>query len=387
MTQAPARRAWLRHACVHCLAWGVLPAWAQQPSWSPPDRLARPTPDSDEGGLWAMMDREESKLRRGGFLLQDKGLQAYLTALVCRLAGDHCPDVRVYAVRTPAVNALMAPNGMMQVWGGLLLRVSSEAQLASVLGHELGHYFSRHSLARLREARGGSAFATLMVPFGLVGLVGQLAALAGMLSYSREQEREADRIGLQLTQRAGYDARQAAALWADLRAELAAGAGGDPAKKSVLFASHPGVDERQALLESLARDAGGTLGEEDYLRHLGPVLPELIDDELKRGQYDESIVLFTRRSQRRPERGDFRYALGEARRLRGQDGDVAAAEQDLRAALTLEQPPAATHRSLGLLLRQQDRRAEARDAFQRYLQAAPNAADAGMIQSYLNDLS
>lgn len=381
------RRAVLRQACAHCLALAGVPSWSQQTAWSPPERLPRPSFDSDEGGLWAMMDQEETRLRRGSFLLRDKGLQDYLTTLVCKLGGAHCPDVRVYAVRTPLFNALMAPNGMMQVWSGLLLRVSNEAQLAAVLGHELGHYVSRHALARLRELRGGSAFATLMVPLGLVGLVGQLAALAGMLSYNRDQEREADSIGVQLAQRAGYDPRQAATLWADLRAELSAGAGGDPAKKSVLFASHPGIEDRHATLEALTRDATGALGEEDYLRHLAPVLPMLIEDELKRGQYDESIVLFARRSQGRPERGDFRYALGEARRLRGQEGDLAAAEQNLRAALSLEQPPPATHRSLGLLLRQLDRRTEAQEAFRRYLQAAPAAADAAMIQSYLNDLT
>ena len=54
-------------------------------------------------------------------------------------------------VRTPYFNASMAPNGMMQVWSGLLLRVDNEAQLAAVLGHEIGHYLARHSVERLRD--------------------------------------------------------------------------------------------------------------------------------------------------------------------------------------------------------------------------------------------
>ena len=53
----------------------------------------------------------------------------------------------------PQFNAMMAPNGMMLVWSGLLLRVENEAQLAAILGHELGHYLERHSVEQLRAAK------------------------------------------------------------------------------------------------------------------------------------------------------------------------------------------------------------------------------------------
>lgn len=79
-----------------------------------------------------MMDREESRLRRSPFRLRDATLETYLSELACKLAGEHCPDMRVYPLRAPYFNASMAPNGMMQVWSGLLLRVENEAQLAAV---------------------------------------------------------------------------------------------------------------------------------------------------------------------------------------------------------------------------------------------------------------
>ena len=114
--------------------------------WQPPPPFAKPETATDEGGLWALMDREEAKLKRSSFLIRDKALQQYVSGIACRLAGDHCPGVRVYLVRTPVFNANMAPNGMMQVWSGLLLRMGNEAQLAAVLGHEIGHYLARHMI-------------------------------------------------------------------------------------------------------------------------------------------------------------------------------------------------------------------------------------------------
>ncbi len=124
-------------------------AWAQAAvDYTVPERLARPDAASDEGGLWALMDREERNLRRSPFVVPDARLKAYLQAVACRLGGQHCPDIRVHLVRTPVFNASMAPNGMLQLWTGLLLRVENEAQLAAIVGHEIGHYLQRHSVDR-----------------------------------------------------------------------------------------------------------------------------------------------------------------------------------------------------------------------------------------------
>lgn len=157
------RRALVALGCAHCAGWLARGAWAQEPAvLSLPGRFSRPDLATDEGGLWALMDREETRLRRSPFVVRDHGLREYLHGLACRLAGEHCPDIRVYPVRTPWFNASMAPNGMMQVWTGLLLRVENEAQLAAVLGHEIGHYLRRHALERLRDARSRSAFGQIL---------------------------------------------------------------------------------------------------------------------------------------------------------------------------------------------------------------------------------
>ena len=104
-------------ACGASLACGLARAQAE---WQPPVRFNRPDVATDEGGLWAMMDREEVRLRRSPFAIRDQQLREYVQGIACRLAGDHCPDVRVYLIQTPLFNANMAPNGMMQVWTGLM---------------------------------------------------------------------------------------------------------------------------------------------------------------------------------------------------------------------------------------------------------------------------
>lgn len=393
------RRQMLAWGCTHCasaLGLGALAnvAHAQgSPAWAPPSRFVRPDLASDEGGLWAMMDREETRLRRSPSVIREGGLREYLQNIVCSLGGTHCPDVRTYPVRTPWFNASMAPNGMMQVWSGLLLRVENEAQLAAVLGHEMGHYLQRHSIEQLRDARSRSAFGTVLgVALGGVGVLAQLALLAGMAAYSRDHERQADGIGLALMKLSGYDPREAAKVWRNLRAELAAGPGSDPTTRSALFASHPPSAEREQSLQQMADDMfandkatpTGTR-QADYLKAIEPYVFDLMDDELRRGQYDETIVVMDRWVARDPKRADGLYFRGEARRLRAQNDDVDLAVKDFQSA-TQAKPStaqASSWRSLGYVHQQRGQLEQARQAFRQYIALAPSAPDVGMVQTYL----
>ena len=113
----------------------------------------RPSEDTDEGGLWTALDESERALQRSPLLVRDPALNAYVKDLVCRLAGDYCKDMRVYIVRRPYFNASMAPNGVMQVWTGALLRSENEAQIGFVLGHEIGHFLHQHSIKQWRRSK------------------------------------------------------------------------------------------------------------------------------------------------------------------------------------------------------------------------------------------
>ena len=383
------RRQLLAAGCACCASALVPRAWAQEtPDYLAPQRFQRPDLATDEGGLWAMMDREEKALRRSPLVLRDARLGGYVLDIACRLGAAHCPDIRVFLVRTPQFNASMAPNGMLQIWTGLLLRMENEAQLAAVIGHEIGHYLQRHSVDRLRDIKSRAAAGQVLALFGLAGAIGQLAVLAGGFAYSRDHEHEADRIGAHLMHRAGYRVSESAAVWNNLLDEARAREGDEPSATSPLFASHPAPPERRNNLAQLAQSMpGGTDGKDRYAEHTGHLIDEWLQDEIKRGQYAESLVLLSRRIDTGGAAGLMRYYRGEVHRLRGLAGDHDLAWSDYQLAVADADPPPPAFRGIGLVARQRGQMSEARHAFARYLDLAPEAPDAALIKSYLAELN
>ena len=390
-SNASGRRGFLRSACRHCLGFGALaglPSIAQDLSAiKVPPRFSRPATDTDEGGLWGLMDREEMRLKRSPLTIQDKQLRDYLTDLVCRLSDGHCPDIRVHPVRVPHFNALMAPNGMMLVWSGLLLRVENEAQLVAILGHELGHYLERHQLEQLRAAKDRAVLSTMVgMVGGLGGFLGQMGLLANMFAFSREHEARADRMGMRLMRHAGYDGREAAAVWDNLLAELKVTGGKEAGKRDDLFDTHRATAGRRDELLQLAGNAGGELGEARYRKAIAAQRMGWLHDEVKRGQYEESLVLFDRMLKKDGRDVEVLFARGEVFRRRDESGDVEKALADLDRASALPKAPVETWRSLGLLHKQRNDAGAAMKAFETYLAQAPQAADAGMVRSYLEEM-
>src|SRR5262249_45773957 len=135
----------------------------------------RPSPGSDEVGLWMQVERAEEALHTSGRVVTDPALTSYVRGVVCRVAGPLCQDIRVYVLQSPGFNASMAPNGATQVWTGLLLRAENEAQLAYVVAHELGHYIRRHSIQQWRTLRNTTALTVVLSP--IVGSLGDLATI------------------------------------------------------------------------------------------------------------------------------------------------------------------------------------------------------------------
>lgn len=378
------RRQWLRWGCAHCAALSGL-AGAQS-EWVAPERFLRPDLASDEGGLWALMDREETRVRRSPFRMREAGLESYLTDLACRLGANHCPDIRVYPIRAPHFNASMAPNGMMQVWSGLLLRVENEAQLAAVIAHEIGHFMQRHALERLRDLKSRAAFGQFIGMFGLVGLVGQLATLAAGFGFSRDQEREADRIGIALMRQTGHDPREASVIWSNLLDELRATPNVDPAADSVLFATHPPSDERRATLAELAADSSGQTLADEYRARLAPLRVGLLEDEIKRARPYESVALLERLNLREPGHPELLHFRGEAYRQRALAGDVDRALADFTAAVQTGRELAVTHRALGEIHKSKGHTDATRAAWRRYLENSPAAPDAALIRQSIEEL-
>lgn len=383
---APHRRSVLGGLC-SCAFLGLTACNTTQGGNEPPMTSGyRPSINTDEGGLWHVMDKAESEVKRSRRLIQDEAWQAYLRDITGRLSAEFSNDMRIYLMRTPYFNALVAPNGMMQIWSGLLLRVDNEAELAAVLGHEMGHYMQRHSLAKFRDARAKSdAAAILTAGLGAIGGLAGLALMAGHMSFSRDQEREADEIGLRLMARAGYTPISASEVWQQLIDEQKADPNPKKDSENVLFATHPSSEERMNTLKAKATEMGahGDAHAERYREKLKRIRFMLLEDELRLRQYERSLVLLQRLQKESPGDGELIYFEAEAYRLRNGQNDLKTAEETYERAVLASSPPPEAWRSLGLIQRRDNRHDEAAQSFRKYLDLRPNADDRAIILSYM----
>lgn len=147
---------------------------------------------------------------------RDQQLQAYVESIGQRLLDGIGPTSFRYSFKiidVPEVNAMALPGGYIYITRGMLAMLNSEAQLAGVLGHEIGHVTSRHAAKQLTKALGAQilSLGLMVVSPGGRQNTGEWAKVSGalfnhvLLGYGREAEMEADELGLRTAHRAGYD--------------------------------------------------------------------------------------------------------------------------------------------------------------------------------------
>lgn len=355
---------------------------------------AHPDISSDEAGLWMVMQKEETKLRESPVIVRSPELHAYVRGVLCKVAGDYCSDLRLYIVEQPYFNASVAPNGAVQVWTGLLLRTDNEAELAFVLGHELGHYVHRDSVRQLHSAEdlsgGAMIFAAATAPFG-GGLLSALVAVTSMYDYSRDLERDADAYGFDAMRKAGYDPTQCAEIWRKLSAEVAHSDIEDVRKSEArgsIFKTHPLTSERIANLAKMAdaSQSSGETGADRYRKAVAPFVARWIKDDVHRGDYGESLFLVDQLTAHSQLPGVAYFSRGETLRLRRHDGDIALAQAAYRQATTYPDCPPEAWRELGETSLKQGQNADAKAAFGAYLARNPGADDRAMIEATMSRL-
>ncbi len=343
--------------------------------------------DKDERGLWMQMDEQERQLKNSNFVIRDQALNDYVRGVFCRVAGPRCSEIRIYIIRTAYFNANIAPNGMMQVWSGLLLRTRNEAQLAAVLAHEYVHYKNHHSLMLFRQIRGKAASAAWLSMFGLIGAILALGEVSAIFQFSREQEADADEESVGLIAKAGYDPREAAKIWEQFRAEadataVARGTKSRKDKNGGLFASHPPTADRVAALTAEAKKLAVSdkwqIGEASYRVALGPSWPSFIDDQVKRNDFGgtEFLIAYLARDGWTP---NLNYARGELYRARGRPDDLKAAVDFYRDATKAPDGPVEAWRGLGLCLLRTGDQPGGQAALKTYIERKPDASDKSMI--------
>ncbi len=363
-----------------CLLAATPPVVAQAagPAYQPQDALER--------GLWMQVDEYERDLKNSKLVVRDSALNGYLHDVLCREVGPRCSEARIYLVRNPYFNASMAPNGMMLVWSGLLLRMNNEAELAAVLGHEFAHYDKRHTLQLFRDIR-KKTDAMVWASFLPFGQLASLGLIGSIYSFNRDMERQSDMASLTYLDAGGYDPAAASRIWHRLRAEMDATAAARrhksrKDKNGGFFATHPNSKERMETLAAAAtRDhAGGAhdLGRDRYRAALADWYVPLVDDQVKMADFGGTEFLIAQRAEAgwTPE---LFYAKGENHRLRGAAGDhdaaIAAYRQGIAAGGTMPE----LWRGLGLALIKSGARDEGRAMLRDYVARSPDADDRAMM--------
>nr|WP_238923036.1 M48 family metalloprotease [Achromobacter ruhlandii] len=186
-----------------------------------------------------------SQGRRDPTYVDDPELSQYLTTMGRKLAAfspGAVPDVEMFGVRDPEINAFAMPGGFIGVNTGLIVSSGSESELAAVLAHEIGHVVQRHIARGMTQQNqnsmvmlaslAGALLAALAGGGGNLAMgvaaFGQAAAINRQLGFSRDAEREADRAGFTMLTKAGYDAQGMAQMFSRLMnaSRLNEGAGG-----------------------------------------------------------------------------------------------------------------------------------------------------------------
>jgi predicted Zn-dependent protease len=210
-------------------------------------------------------------------LYKDAKVQAYVAGLGKRMAAkSERPNLpwEFHVVDDAAVNAFALPGGFIYVTRGLMTSINDEAELATVLGHEIGHVTNRHSVQQISKAQLaqlglgiGSILSSDIARFGQLASTG-LSIL--FLKYGRDAENQADQAGFRYALDQNYDVREMTKVFQTLNRVSEAGGGG---KLPEWLSTHPNPENRiehiEEILDTLQRDPSkGIVNQEPYLQYI-----------------------------------------------------------------------------------------------------------------------
>ncbi len=233
----------------------------------------------------------DPKIRQQYGVYNDPELQAYVQRVGDRLAKkSHRPTLKYTftVLDSEEVNAFALPGGYVYITRGIMAYIQNEAELAAVLGHEIGHVTARHGVnqyTRAMAAQIGAGVLSAVVP-QLGNQLGQellnILGNALLSGYGREDELQADRLGAEYIARTGYDPDAVIGVVSILKNQeefekkRAAAENREPRVYHGVFASHPSADTRlqQAVGEARKFKTGATtkVAREDYHKHLDGVV-------------------------------------------------------------------------------------------------------------------
>jgi predicted Zn-dependent protease len=353
-----------------------------------------PLGDTEER-IWMRSQEEEEALEKSGLLYEDKELEEYLTNVARKLQAEEASarfSVTVKVIKNPCLNAFAFPNGVIYVHTGILSRIDNEAQLATLLAHEITHATHKHALKAFNEikkkaddsAAAQSALSGSVEAGNLGGFLGSTGVTASVSGYSRELEKEADRVGLGLVLRAGYDPVEALSLFGHLKKEIE----DEKIVEPFFFATHPNLQERIRTCETFLTAHGieapsGIKNTEHFLMKTKGAILDNGWLDLKLGRFSAAQRSAEKYLTISPDYAGAYYLLGEIARQRDLAGDMDRAKDYYEKAITADPSCGECYKALGLIYYKAGEMSLAKSAFQSCLLRSPDTPDKAYIRSYL----
>ncbi|MCB1763392.1 MAG: M48 family metalloprotease [Gammaproteobacteria bacterium] len=339
----------------------------------------------DESRRWYSAEELDRTWRQKGLIYTDDALTAYLQSVADALYPEFSDTVVIRVMDSPDLNAFALPNGSVYLNLGIIARMENEAQLATVIAHEISHFKFQHSLKQRHAIETAVVTGWSVSILTGIPLSGELLALGAMSGYSQEAEREADREGFRRLVRQGYDGTESVKIFAIMQQEAKVLDSREP----WFYSSHPRLSERIESMQQLnmqREESGGATNQQSFAAMTGRLHALLLEKYLVARQYKQLINLLEEKAlrSRYPVYADF--YLGEAYLQRKTPGDAERAQAAYLSALERAPEFAPSYRALGLIHMQQKQQADALRYFDKYLQLNPHAEDKKYIELYRNRL-
>jgi predicted Zn-dependent protease len=356
------------------------------------------TLEEDEKGLWRRSEEEQGIINRSDLIYKDEELENYLNEIARKLTPPEVLNYiqfKVKVIKNPYLNAFSYPNGVIYVHTGILARMDNEAQLATLLGHEITHITHRHAVRTFRDIKNKTAFlATLQVSLAvfkddiireLVNILGMIGTIAAISGYSKKLETEADIEGFKLMLNAGYDPYEAPKLFEYLKKELE----DEQIKEPFFFGTHPRLQERIQNYNSFLAQLqypNVTKNTEVFLQKTKNVILDNAFLDLKAGRFNMAKRGAEKYLSIKPDDARAYYLLGEIHRQRGEKDDPEKAKENYERAISLDPSFPDSYKGLGMIYYKQGEKALAKKYFELYLSVYPKAPDKAYIEEYLKTL-
>ena len=229
-------------------------------------------------------------------IYEDPKVTAYLNNLCQRLARiSHRPNLayRFKILDASVVNAFAVPGGYVYFTRGILATVNSEAELAGLIGHEIGHITARHSAkqySKAQLAQLGLGVGSIFIDSQILSGLAQIGVGMLFLRFSRENEREADSLGIEYSSKLGYDATQMASFFETLERM---NPGSDRSGLPGWFSTHPSPENRVQIVRERAKEVQQKLHQKDLILNRDIYLKQIdgliFGDDPRHGYVEENV--------------------------------------------------------------------------------------------------